>query len=658
MKLHIDFETFSACELGAAGLCNYARHTTTGVWCAAFAFDDEPVELWTPRDPVPTRIVEYIQSGGLVYAHNVAFEAAMLAGPLAWYGWPDLPLEQRRCTMAMSYAMALPGSLERAAAAVGLEHQKDQAGRRVMLQLCRPRSTREDGAPVFWSQEDAPEKFDRLYAYCKQDVETERALTRRLLELTDEEARVFRLDAEINDRGVALDGLSIAAAIDLVDAEKARLDGAMREATDGAVASCQAVAQLKDWLNAQGMDADGVARADVSEMLEAKVPLPNGVREVLELRREAAKSSTAKLAAMRDRVSPDGRARGLFSYHRASTGRFGSWCIQVQNLPRGELHLDAATTDQLLEQLRCQRAGMAPLLRDFYGSAMQVVSDCLRGLLVSGPGKQLIACDYSAIEARVLAWLTEDVNLARFRAGGKVYEAAAAEIYRIPVAQVTKDQRFIGKTATLSLGYQGGKRALQKQAANGGVKLSDSAADVIKDAWRTAHPRIVRFWRAIGNAAMDAVRLKGRPVQVGVPSREIRFRVSGSFLFCRLPSSRTLCYPYPKVETVEAPFGTVDGMTYMAVDGTSGKWERTSGYGGRLTENVVQAIARDLLVDAMLRIEAAGHSVVLHVHDEIVVEVDPTVETTTIEQIILDAPAWSRGLPLAVESWAGKRYRK
>lgn len=676
--LHIDFETYSACELRDRGLHNYATDPTTGVHCMAFAFDDlEPVvaKFTNVAGDMPLiGVHEHVANGGIVYAHNAAFELAIWNNIcVPRYGWPELKPEQVRCTMAMCYAMGLPGALENAAPALGLAQRKDAAGKRVMLQLAKPISVylREERPYAFWSPDTAPEKFEQLYAYCKQDVEVERALHHRLMELSDDEQRIWQLDYRINQRGIRVDLESIDKAIALVEQEKRRLDEEMLRVTGGVAGKCTEVQVLVKWIRTQGVEMNGLAKADVLDALAGD--LPPAVEAALRLRKEAAKSSTAKLVAMKERASADGRVRGCFQYHGAATGRWAHRGIQPGNMPRPRPGMGGDEINDVIANL--YRHAYIDMM---YGPTMDAIADSLRGMIVAEPGNDLVAVDFSAIEARVLAWLAgQESVLDIFRTHGKIYEHAAAGIYHVPMERVTKDQRQIGKVAVLALGYGGGVGAFQSMARVYGVRVPDAEADEIKSAWRAVHPAIVSYWYDLERAAIRAL-TDGGVQAVGPRGREIKFRKAGSFLWLQLPSKRVLCYPYPELRIVDTPWGEQkEALTYMTeLDSTTrkklgnkvlpdpnanGNWCRISTYGGSLAENVTQAVAADLLRYSMETLESAGYPVVMHVHDEAVVEIASSCDDRTlerIEELMAQTPAWAAGLPVSAEGWRAKRYRK
>lgn len=650
--LHLDDETRSAAELKKVGLSNYAVHPTTGLWCSAFAFDDDPVDLWTAEgntdDAAVRAAKEHIRKGGLVYAHNAAFELKIGRHVAPRYGWPELKLEQMRCTMAMAYVMALPGSLEHCAAALGIDQQKDMRGSRVMMQLARPRSLADDGSPIWW---DDRAKLDTLYAYCKQDVEVERACHKRMLELTPEELELWRLYQRMNERGIPVDLASIDRAIELVTSEKKRLDEAMREVTGNIVAGCTDVKQLTGWLRYRGVTIPGVAKADVIDALSHD-GLPDDCRRALELRQEAAKTSTAKLTAMRDGASDDGRARDCTQHYGAHTGRGAGRRIQPLNFPRPSLlHTEDDVEDAIAHLHRPQYLEM------LYGSPMTVLADCLRGMIKAPDDKEFICCDFSNIEGRVLAWLAgEEWKLQAFRdfdagTGPDLYLLSYARAFGCTIEEA-KPQRQVGKVMELALGYEGGVGAFQTMARGYGVKVSDMRADELKELWRSAHPMTRKLWKGLQAAAIRAIKT-GEIHEY----RGLKFRVKGSFLFCRLHSGRVLSYPYPRLGKDR---WDRDNWSYMRVNGLSRKWERHETYGGDQANHVTQATARDIQTHGMLALEAAGYELDLEIYDEDLAEVSLSSGKSVDEMstLLSNAPRWATGLPVAATGWQGQRYRK
>jgi len=669
MIIHGDFETRSEVDLKEVGLDVYARHPSTDVWCFGWAREDESPHIW-----FPTKHYDDLWEGGLegitIVAHNAPFELAIwnhICVPR--YGWPPLRPEQTRCTMAMAYAMALPGSLENASAALGLTQQKDMAGHRLMMQMSRPRAIEPDGTVVWWDDFD---KQMQLAEYCKQDVRTEQALCKRLLQLSPSEQALWELDYKINQRGIYIDRTAVTTAMWVVKKEVERLNGEMQKATNGEVCAATEVATMTKWIQSRGVPIEGLAKADVIDALKLDY-VPEDVRKALLIRQEAGQTSTAKLHTMVTCLNEDHRARGLLQYHAAGTGRWGGRRIQVQNLPRPSIPHE--TIEQVIDVLtRASIDEAHETITACFDRPMTVISDCLRGMICAAPGHELMAADFANIEGRVLAWLAgEQWKLDAFTAydqkkGPDIYKLGYAKSFRIPVEEVTKDQRFIGKVQELALGYQGGVGAFQTMARGYGVVVSDTLADEIKTAWREAHPKIVAYWYDLEDAAKQAVTNPGRQFSAPyayaeVPdSRKCSFLVKGSFLFCKLPSGRVLTYPYPKLKPIPTPWGEdKEQVHYMSVDGKTKKWQETHTYGGKLAENVTQAVSRDILADAMLRVEAHGHPIVMHVHDEIVAEVSdvqPAGLLTVFEEIIARVPQWASGLPIAVEGWKGKRYRK
>ncbi len=673
-SLHIDFETRSTVELRKTGVYVYAEDDITDVWCAAYAIDDEPVVLWTPEQPCPV-IEAAVSNNWTIVAHNAAFERIIWKHILTpRYGWPEPKLEQWRCTMAQAYAMALPGALDDAAAALGMTTRKDKEGHRLMMQMAKPRANKDPHAPLrWWDDED---RRNRLYAYCKQDVEVERELDKRMFRLSPFEQRLWHLDQRINDRGLGIDKDLIPKAKEIVWQTMSRLDKEMNRVTGGAVFKCTNVAMLVAWLKSKGLETDSVAKGEVIDLL-VRDDLPVDVRRALELRQEAAKASVSKLNALELGLSRNGRAQGTKQYHVATTGRWGGRRFQPDNLPRPLIvkHDDDATAERLQEAaVRALMTGRSDIVEGLYGPPLTIVADCIRGFIVAAFGRKLNVADYANIEGRVLAWLAgESWKLQAFKdydsgEGPDLYKIAAAEIYKVPHQKIDKLQRQIGKVSELACGYQGGVGAFQTMAHTYGVKVPDEQAKAIVEGWRSVHPRIKGFWYDLEDAAIRAVEQPGKACICG----PVRFIQKASFLFLQLPSSRVLTYPYPRIMEIETPWGAMkEALTFKTQPTISNvgkivpdpsnttKWARVSTYGGMLAENITQAVARDVMAEAMVRVEAAGYPVVLTVHDEVLAE--PLEEFGSIEEfnaLMAVPPKWADGLPITVDGWQGRRYRK
>lgn len=649
MEACIDFETKSDINLLKEGLDVYVNSPHTDILCMAYKIDNGPTKIWKRGEPFPS---ELNTATIVLSAFNAPFEFAVWNTiGVKKYGFPLLSIERIYCTMALALTQALPGSLEKVGPALGIEKGKDMAGSRVMLQLSKPRKILEDGTYLWWEEQDSPEKFEALYAYCIQDVEVEYEVKKRLVKITDFERSVWLLDHKINTRGIGIDIPSVKLGMDIIHEEKKRLEKEIQEISNGKISAPSAVMQITDYLTEKGVKIEGVTKGDVTELL--KTDLPKDCRRILEIRQEGSKSSTAKLRAMLLRASKDGRVRYAHQYHGAGTGRWSGRGIQTQNLPRPSLK-----QKEIEGAIRDFHKG-ADHIDMFYGKPSNVISDCIRSLIQAAPGKKLMVIDFSAIEARVLAWLAGQTNVLEvFATHGKIYEAQAASIYNVKMEEVTKDQRQIGKVAILALGYQGGVGAFQSMASNYNVVVTDKRADEIKVAWREAHPATVKYWYALNDAAIAAVMNPGNKYKAGPAGREVTYLVSGSFLLCRLPSSRILYYPYPKVELNKF---NRDSVTYMSEDAVTKKWTRMSFYGGLAAENITQAVSRDLLVSAMMGLERKCYEVVMHVHDEIVCEVDENFGSLNdMINIVCKLPEWAKGLPLAVgdDSYEAKRYRK
>lgn len=697
--LRIDFETRSACDLTRTNAFVYFADPTTSIWCAAWAFDSEEPVLWRPGEPCPPAIRQHIEAGGPVSGWNVAFEMEAIdkiLGPQ--HGWPVPKLEQYRCTMVQALAMGLPGKLEHAAPALKLDVKKDDVGKRIMLQLCKPRAARkgEDPNAIHWH--DDPAKIERLGAYCIDDVRTEQAIAAVLPALKKSELELWFLDQRMNRRGVYIDEDLCVQAQKVVAATQKRLDAEMKQVTDMAVRGVSNTGELTAYLRVNGVDASSVAKDELVELL-VRDDLPPSVRRALEIRQEGAKTSVAKIAKLLACRQADGRMRGNLQFHGAGPGRWAARGAQLQNLPTPTVK---APMDEIVVDLR---RGSADRIEMLYGPAMTVVSDAIRGMIASPPGRKILAGDFSQIESRKTAYLggQEDVLEAFRRAdrgeGPDIYIVTAAGIYRVPISHITRSdpRRQVGKVANLSLGFAGGANALLKMAKKYGMDILDArtavlasatesaveaaeeawiargkasgvmhdrwtTAELIKIAWRKANPNTVSMWRQVEDAAIAAVQNPGTIQTAG----KLRYRKAGSWLHCCLPSGRVMAYAFPTVRETETPFKDKNGnpvmkeaLYFWAVDGITKRWMEHGAYGGLLFQNAVQGSARDVMADGMRRAEAAGYDLTITIHDEIVAEADEAFGSAEeFGALMTQKASWIGDMPVAAEAWSGERYRK
>jgi DNA polymerase bacteriophage-type len=652
--LHRDYETRGLIRLNSVGAYRYAADPHTEVLCAAFCVDDGPVQPWTPGDAVPAAFLEAAANPNwIVVAHNDQFETAIEQHILApRYGWPLIPIERHRCTMAMSLACGLPARLSAAADALELASRKDRAGERLMHQTSKPRRPHKDESSdqVYWF--DDQDRLDRLYSYCKQDVEVERELYERLSPLPPAEQALWELSAQINSRGFRVDRSFAEAARRVAQAAAPELDQELVEITGGAVTSINQVAKLLVWLQGQGCTLQKLDKKGIEKLLATE--LPAQVQRVLELRLGGAQAAAKKFSALLARAGDDDRVRGAFRYHGASTGRWAGEGFQPQNLKR-------PVVDDLDAAVAAVATGDYEHVRKLYPRPLSVVGDCSRSMICAAPGHTLIGADFSSIESRVLAWIAgEDWKLDSYRRydatrdpRDEPYCVTACKIFGKPAGIFTKDspERNVGKTCDLAFGYMGGLNAWRKFEPD---RFTDDEVKQFNKEWRAAHPRIKAFWYQIDRAAYDATHKRGQVVSCG----RVAFKCSGAFLFLKLPSGRKLAYPLPHIEIEDER-----NQAVVFADNALGQFKDcrhgNGAYGGLWSENVVSGIARDLLADAMRRIEAAGYPIVLHVHDEVVAEVPESFGSTEeFTSLMTRKPAWALELPLAAGAWSGSRYCK
>ena len=635
MTVSIDFETRSAVDLRKTGVYKYAADPSTDIWCMAYKAPwSDDVLVWQPGDERDIYLEDWIMAGGLLSAWNANFERTIWNEIMvSRYQWPDTRINQWRCTMAQASAMGLPRALGQAAAVLGVEEQKDKTGAALMLRMARPRKVNADGSYTWWNTKD---KVEQLIQYCRQDVRTELSVAEVLNEMPDSERRLYQLDQRINDRGVALD-------VDLVHRVKAlagnasiEIDAEIQRLTKGQVKAATNGMDLVAWLNSHGIATKSVDKQTVARLLTSDKLHPV-IREVLTLRQNGAKSSTAKYDAMLHAVNGDGRMRGLLVYHGAATGRWSGKLVQPQNFPRPQKKQDEL--DEIIAKLKAGEDVSE------HGAGTVLASDLLRSMLVAKDGHRLMFADYSAIEARVLAWIAGQNDLVEtFRKGGDVYKEMASAIYNVNVENVTDGQRQVGKMAILGCGYGMGGKRFAEQCATMGIKVDEDEAKRIVAVYREKNNRIAQYWRDIEQDFVEMVKEAGRVGSVRFP----------------LPSGRLLTYHSPRIIQRETPWGAMrDTAQVDTLNSVTRQWVSQIIWGGLLTENVVQATARDLMATAMMALEVKGYNVILSVHDEIISEVpDNFGSLDEMIDIMTRVPAWAQGCPINAEGKEGKRYRK
>lgn len=699
--------------LRAVGAAVYAEHPSTEVLSLAYNLKDGAgARLWLPGMPPPQDLFDHISNGGLLEAWNSAFEWHIWDNVCrARMGWPGLPFEQLRDAMAKSRAFSLPGKLGKAAEVLQVADQKLSDGMRLINKFSKPRNpTKADGSlrNHLYDPQHAVDAA-RFYEYNLGDIKAESAASAATPDLSPSELELWLLDQKINFRGVHIDREALADCKAVVEQAHERYTAELQELTGGTVQSASEIQKLTGWLGAQGWHLGSLDAEHVEEALEldAVDGLSHDVfqrcRRVLEIRSSLGAASVKKLFAIDRRVSKDGRLRDLFAFCGADrTGRFAGRGPQPQNLPNsgpqvaqcdptngcGRHYNNAldkcpwcgtpawagsgaewsvAAVEDALDVVKYRKLEHVEAV---FGDGVAAVAGCLRGLFSSAPGHDLVCSDYSAIEAVVLAALAgEEWRLEVFRTHGKIYEMSAAKITGIPFEEFVRHKeetgdhhpmrKKVGKVAELASGYQGGYGAWLAFGAD--KHLNEQEIREAIKAWRAESPSIVKFWYGLQDAATSAVQNPGQCFSY----RGMMYGVKGDVLYCQLPSGRKLCYHAPRLHPDVTPWGkrvlklTYEGWNSDYKKGPTG-WMRLDTYGGKLCENVVQAVARDILTHALVNVEKAGYPVVLHIHDEIVSEVPEGFGSVEeFERIMVALPAWCSDWPIkAAGGWRGKRYRK
>lgn len=644
--LSIDIETYSSVDLVKSGVYPYTEAPDFEILLFAYAWDDGPVEVidLTEVEDLPEDVMNALTDPSVIKtAFNANFERTCIAKHF------DIECDpaQWQCTAVHAAYLGLPGNLDGVAKCLKLEAQKDTKGKNLIRYFsvpCKP--TKANGGRTRNLPHHDPEKWQQFIEYNRQDVEVERAIRKKLerYPVPEFEHRLWCLDQKIVDRGVMLDAELVEQAIKGDTAfHKQREDEA--KALTG-LENPNSVAQLKKWLEDEhNVNVTSLSKDNVAALIEQTEN--EDVKRVLRLRQEMSKTSVKKYQAMQRVRCRDGRARGLIQFYGANrTGRWAGRLVQVQNLPRNYLP-DLALARELV------RSGDHETLEMLYDNIPDVLSQLIRTAFIPSPGHRLIVSDFSAIEARVIAWLAgEKWRLDVFNSHGKIYEASASQMFGVPIEQITKgsDLRQRGKVAELALGYQGGVGALKQMGALD-MGLTEEELPELVQTWRGANPNIVQFWYDVERAALTAVREKRK-----VPLRHgIAFLHEAGMMRIKLPSGRHLTYVRPKIG--KNKFGK-DAISYEGV-GDQGKWMRLDTYGGKLVENIVQAVARDCLAVAMMRVADAGYPIVMHVHDELVVDAPHGFGSLTEVEAIMSRPIeWAPDLPLKAEGFETDFYMK
>lgn len=653
----IDFETRSTVDLRETGVYPYAKHKHTDIWCMAWSVNESAPQIWRPGMPLPQPLLDHIAAGGEVRAWNAQFERILWREIMVRrYKAPKVPHEQWVCTMAEANAMGLPSSLDQCAKVLGLVTRKDTEGYALMLRMCRPRSLQADGTPIWW---EVDEKIERLCAYCQQDVRTETAAVKALRRLVAQEREIYLLDQSMNDYGIRVDTTLVRAAMRLADEAINRANAALTEITKGEVTAVTNHQALSRWAG-----VDSVAKPAMVELLSSD--LDPDIRAALVLRQEAGKSSVAKLEAMLACADPDDEiVRGLLMYHGATTGRWAGKLVQPHNFPRGTIDNVEAFIPDIL-------AGNYERI-DMIAPVLHVISSLLRAMLTARPGHLLMAGDFSAIEARVLNWLAnEEEILTSFRMYDDAVRRGDKEAkrkydpYIMMAARFGSTNRQAGKAAELGCGFQMGPDRFVTAAWDVyQVRVTAEESKTAVDAYRASHPNVKDMWWDFHNSSIAAVKNPGKVFLVG-GRKNIKFVKLGSYLYMVLPSGRPLCYAAPRIVQEPPPWGGEprDALHYSGFEtsptGARKQWGTLRTYGGHLVENAVQAIARDLMAEALLRMRGTNYHPLWSVHDEIVAEVKEGEEGSIkeFESLLTTLPQWAGGCPVSAEAWQAFRYRK
>ncbi len=641
--LEMDIESFSDVDLIKCGVYAYADSPAFEILLFAYSFDGGETQIidLAQGEKLPAEVEEAIFDVSVTKtAYNANFERTCLSRHFGRY----IPPESWHCSAVQAAMLALPRSLEDVGRVLGLDEQKMKEGKELIRYFCVPcKPTKANGGRTRNLPCHAPEKWELFKTYCKRDVDVEKSIRRKLhnFPIPESEMELYRLDQRINDRGVLVDMGLVKQAIACERLHKEVVTKRAYELTG--LENPNSVAQLKGWLGDKGMEAESLSKKAVADMI---AETDGEVEELLRLRLLMAKTSVKKYEAMERSVCSDGRVHGLLQFYGANrTGRFAGRLVQIQNLPQNHLP-DLELARELVKQRRFEDIEL------LYDSTPNVLSELIRTAFIPKPGCRFVVADFSAIEARVLAWLSgEQWRLDVFTSHGKIYEASASSMFHVPMEEITKGSplRQKGKLAELGLGFGGASGALISMGALD-MGLTEDELPPLVAAWRKANPHITQFWWDVDAAAIKAVTEKQK-TKVG----KIIFEYKSGILFITLPSGRKLSYVKPRMAVNR--FGR-DGLTYEGISENK-KWSRIETYGPKLVENIVQGTARDLLAEAMLRVEKKGYPIVMHCHDEIIAEVpEDSGSVDEMCEIMAVQPKWAEGLPLRADGFECRFYKK
>lgn len=642
--LSIDLETYSDQPLAKTGVYRYVESPNFEILLFAYSVDGGSVQQidLACGEKIPSEILSALEDETVTkWAFNANFERICLSRFLGYPTGDYLEPGSWKCSMIWAAYMGLPLSLEGVGAVLGLEKQKLTEGKDLIKYFCQPCApTKSNGQRTRNLPKHSPDKWLAFKKYNIRNVETEMSIQARLLKypVPDSVWKEYHLDQEINDRGVGLDMELVRQAIQMDGRSRSELTQAMKELTS--LDNPNSVQQMKQWLADNGVETDTLGKKAVAELLKTAPP---ELQKVLTLRQQLAKSSVKKYQAMETAVCADGRARGMFQFYGANrTGRWAGRIIQMQNLPQNHL-------DDLSEARGLVRAGNFDALEMLYEDVPDTLSQLIRTAFVPQENRKFIVADFSAIEARVIAWLAgEKWRQDVFAEGKDIYCASASQMFGVPVEKhgVNGHLRQKGKIAELALGYGGSVGALKAMGALE-MGLQEDELPALVSAWRQANPKIAQFWWAVDRAVMDAVTRKTTTKTHG-----IIFSARNGMLFITLPSGRSLAYVKPKIGTNK--FGG-DCITYEGVGGTK-KWERLDSYGPKFVENIVQATSRDILCYAMRTLRCC--SIVMHIHDEVVIEADRRMSLQAVCEQMGRTPPWAKGLRLRADGYETDFYKK